>query len=152
MKNTVFIQNEYIRKHKAEPYDKDNKWIDWKNNYWFKKEDTVFMAPASIHSEPIDFSKWMIAVMNKDILSQQSYEEMLKPHSKIPYDGINVSYTLGFVKPHIPFTNLYLHSGNNIGFTSSYALDTEKKWGFVLFTNSEYGEKLGEELLFYMLS
>ncbi len=152
LEHTVFIQNDYTRKHKAEPYDENNKWVDWKNNYWVKKEDGVFMAPASIHSEPVDFSKWIVAVMNKDILTPESYEELLKPHSKIPYDDFDVSYTLGFVTLHIPFTNLYMHGGNNIGFTSWMALDTEKDWGYILFTNSEYGEQLGQDFLFYMLA
>lgn len=152
LQNTVFIQNDYIRKHKAEPYDKDNKWIDWKNNYWYKKNDTVFSAPASIHSEAIDFSKWMIAVMNKQILSKESYKELFKRHSKVPEQSIGISYTLGFVNPHIPLTNIYMHGGNNIGFTSSFILDTKKDWGFVLFTNSEYGEKLGEDLFFYSMT
>lgn len=152
MENTVFIENEYTKRYKAEPYDENNEWIDWKNNYWSKKDDGIFSAPASIHSESIDFSKWMIAVMNNGILKEESYNELLKPHSKVPYDGFDVSYTLGFVTPHIPFTNVYMHGGNNIGFTSSFALDTEKNWGYVLFTNSEYGEKLGEEFLLYMFA
>ncbi|GAA4276891.1 serine hydrolase domain-containing protein [Aquimarina mytili] len=152
LKHTVYVQNEYTRQHKAEPYDEDGKWIDWKNEYWFKKEDRKFYAPSSMHSEPLEFSKWMIAVMNKDVLSQESYSELLKPHSKVPYDDFDVSYSLGFTIPHLPFTNLYLHSGNNEGFTGWFTLDTKKDWGYVLFTNSEYGEQLGQDLFFYMLS
>ncbi|GAA4273897.1 serine hydrolase domain-containing protein [Aquimarina gracilis] len=152
LKHTVYIQNEYTRKHKAEPYDEDRNWIDWKNDYWVQKEEGNFYAPSSIHSESLDFSKWMIGVMNKKVLSRQSYNELLKPHSKVPYDGVDVSYTLGFLTIHFPFTNIYLHSGNNEGFTSWFTLDTEKDWGFVIFTNSEYGEQLGQELFFYMLA
>ncbi|MBW1294712.1 serine hydrolase domain-containing protein [Aquimarina litoralis] len=150
--HTVYIQNTYTRKHKAEPYDKDAKWIDWKNDYWFKKENNIFSAPASIHSESLDFSKWMIAVMNEDILTEDSYKELLKPHSEVPYDEFDISYSLGFTIPELPFTNIYLHGGNNEGFTSWFVLDTKKDWGFVIFTNSEYGEQLGEELSFYLLS
>ncbi len=150
--HTVYIQNEYTRKHKAEPYDEDGNWIDWKKEYWALKEDGNFYAPSSIHSEPLDFSKWMIGVMNKEVISPKSYEELFKPHSQVPYDGIDVSYTLGFLTIHVPTTNIYLHSGNNEGFTSWFTLDTEKNWGFVMFTNSEYGEQLGQELFFYMLA
>lgn len=152
MQHTVFIQTPFTRQHKAEPYDEDGKWIDWQNNYWYKKEDGRFSAPSSIHTEPLDFSKWMIAVMNNKILSAKSYEEMLKPHSKVPYEGLSVSYTLGFLHPEIPLTNIYLHTGNNDGFTSWYAFDIKKKWGFVMFTNSNNGEQLGEELFFYLLA
>lgn len=152
MEHTVFIQTPYTREHKAEPYDEEGNWIDWQNEYWYLKEDEKFYAPASIHSEPVDFSKWMIAVMNNELLSEASYSEMLKPHSKVPYDGLDVSYTLGYLTPHFPLTELYLHTGNNIGFTSWYTLDTGKDWGFVLFTNSEYGEQLGQNLFFYLIT
>lgn len=152
LKNTVFIQNDEIRKRKATPYDANSNEIDWKNNYWFQKNDTVFSAPASIHSEITDFSKWIIAVMNKELLSEESYQELLQPHSEIPNQEIPLSYTLGFVKPEIPFTNIYMHGGNNIGFTSYFVLDTEKKWGFVLFTNSEYGEQLGLDFFYYTIA
>ena len=70
----------------------------------------------------------------------------------MPYDGVNVNYTLGFLAIDFPFTNILLHSGNNEGFTSWYALDTDKKWGFVRFANSENGEQLGQELFFYLLT
>lgn len=152
LKNTVFIQNDEIRKRKATPYDKNNKEIDWKNNYWFQKNDTVFSAPASIHSEITDFSKWMIAVMNKELLAEESYQKLLQSHSEIPDQEIPLSYTLGFVKPEIPLTNLYMHGGNNIGFTSYFVLDTKKKWGFILFTNSEYGEQLGLDFFYYTIA
>mgnify|MGYP005992769061 CR=1 FL=1 len=152
MKHTVFIQNPYTREHKAEPYDENGNWIDWKNNYWIQKEDNVFYAAASLHTECTDFSKWMIALMNREELAEKSYVELFKPHSKVPYDGVRVNYTLGFLAIDFPFTNIVLHSGNNEGFTSWYAMDNDKKWGFVVFTNSENGEQLGQELFFYLLT
>lgn len=152
LEHTVFIQTPYTRTHKAEPYNEKGERIAWENDYWFLKEDGKFYAPSSIHSEPMDFSKWMIAVMNKEVLSKESYKELLKPHSSVPFDGIDVSYTLGFLTPHFLFTDIYLHSGNNEGFTSWYALDTKKDWGFVLFTNSDNGEQLGQELFFYLMT
>ena len=47
--------------------------------------------------------------------------------------------------------DIYFHTGNNDGFTCWYALDIKKDWGFVLFTNSPFGEALGEELFFHLL-
>ena len=152
MKHTVFIENEYTEKYKAAAYVQQER-VDVANNYWSKKDDGIFSAPASIHSESLDFSKWMIAVMNKEGLNEVNFNELFTPHSLVEEtDYYNIYYTLGFSKPEIPFTNLYLHGGNNIGFTSWFALDIDKKWGYVLFTNSEYGEQLGEEMLFYLLA
>ncbi|MBV7336954.1 beta-lactamase family protein [Chloroflexi bacterium TSY] len=152
LEHTVYIQTPYTRQHKAQPYDENGQWIDWEDSYTFLKEDGNFYAPSSIHSEPQDFSKWMIAVMNEELLTSESYEELLKPHSSVPSDEVDLSSTLGFFTFHIPFTDFYLHDGNNDGFTSWFALDVKKDWGFVLFTNSEHGQAFGEELFFYLLT
>lgn len=151
MEHTVFIPTSYIKKHKAEPYNNKREWINLQNDYWYKKDKGKFIAPSSIHSEPIDFSKWMIGVMNNKILTKNSYSELLKHHSKISTSstGINFYYALGFFTADKDYSNTYFHSGINAGFTCSYLMDTEKKWGYVLFTNSENGEKLGDEVWNY---
>ncbi len=152
MKHTVFIQDTYAKENKAAPYDENGQWIKEKNDPQ-RLLRQQFVAPASAHSESIDFSKWLIALMNKKGLKTATYNEMFKPHSlveKMEYFDLN--YTLGFFNPDIPFTNLYIGGGNNYGFTSFFTIDTNKKWGFVLFTNSEYGEKLGQDLSYYLLT
>lgn len=153
--HTVFIQDAYSKANKAEPYDENGDWISWENN-----PDSIFQyefrAPASIHSEALDFSKWMLAIMRKEGLSEEAYEEMFEIHSMLESpDGppIPLAYTLGFYTLDVPLMNLYAHGGNNYGFTAFFALDPEKDWGYVLFTNSEYGERLGGEyLLTYLMT
>jgi len=152
MTHTVFIENQYTKNHKAAAYVPEGR-VDVENDYWSKKDDGIFSAPASIHSESIDFSKWMIAVMNGEGLTEESFEELFKPHSLVQEtDYYDLYYTLGFNTPQIPLTDIYIHGGDNIGFTSWFAFDRDKKWGYVLFTNSEYGDELGEELLFYLFT
>lgn len=152
MEHTVFLQDEYSNANKAEPYDEKGVWIsperDWDSIYRHQ-----FRAPASIHSESLDFSKWLIALSNNEGLSESSFKEMYTVHSFVDeFEGIKVDYTLGFFKPRIPLTNLYVHGGNNHGFTCSFTIDPEKGWGYVLFTNSEYGEQLGSELLLHSMT
>jgi len=144
MEHTTFIPTSNVYEKKAEPYNNQKEWIDWKNDYWYKKDNGKFVAPSSIHSEPVDFSKWMIGIMDKKILTENSYEELLKHHSKISTSstGTSIYYALGFLTADKDYSNTYFHSGNNAGFTCGYLMDTEKKFGFVLFTNSEKGEKL----------
>jgi CubicO group peptidase (beta-lactamase class C family) len=151
LEHTVFIQTPYTKKNKAEPYDKNGNWIDWKNNYWHKKDKGKFVAPASMHSEPLDFSKWMIAVMNKRVLSENSYKEMLKHHSLLPSSSpdLNIYYTLGYITADEPYQNTFLHDGSTEGFTCWYLMDIKKKWGYVLFTNSENAGSLGNDLWSY---
>jgi len=95
----------------------------------------------------------MIAVMDQEHLSEASYAELLKSHAKVPSGIFDITYCLGFFRPHFPMIDpdIYFHTGNNDGFTCWYALDIEKDWGFVLFTNSPFGEALGEELFFHLL-
>ncbi len=153
LEHTAFIQNEYTRQNKAEPYDENGDWIDWSNDYWYKKNDGVFVAAASIHSEASDLSKWMIALMDDKILSVHGYNELFKPHSLVEKSSLyKVEYTLGFFHLDIPFTDIYFHGGNNIGFTSWFILDKRKRWGYVLLTNSEKGEEIGNNLLFFMFA
>ncbi len=151
LKHTTFIEDNYARENKAEPYKNNGKWIDWKNNYWYKKDKGIFVPAASIRTEPIDFSKWMIGVMNKKILSENSYKELFKHHSTIsaPSAKIKIYYCLGFVTADKPYNTTYFHGGDNDGFTCYYLMDIRKKWGYVLFTNSENGEKLGNEVWNY---
>ncbi len=81
-------------------------------------------------------------------MTKESYAELFKRHSTVPNEGPEIYYTLGFMTPVIPEidTNIYMHYGNNEGFTCMYIVDIEKDWGFVVFTNSEFGQDLGNEL------
>jgi CubicO group peptidase (beta-lactamase class C family) len=154
MKHTVFIQDSYTKIHKADPYDKNGNWVD-KENGLNSKYRFQFRAPESVHTEALDFSKWLIDLMKEEQLTKSSYKELFKPHSLVEEQSnsyYNVNYTLGFFRPDIPFTNLYIHGGNNYGFTSWFAFDKNKEWGYVLFTNSDFGGVLGNDLLFYLLA
>ncbi|MGV6831408.1 MAG: serine hydrolase domain-containing protein [bacterium] len=152
MQHTKFIKDDYIRKHKVQPYDKDGKWIDKSKEEWWIIRDSVFVAPTTIHSEAIDFSKWMIAMMDKKGLSEKGFETLYQPHSEIANSFIREEYTIGFVKLSIlNLGELFSHSGNNTGFSSYFALDKDKKWGFVFFTNSKAGDQLALNLSYKLL-
>lgn len=152
MEHTKFIKDDYIRKHKVQPYDKDGNWIDKSKQEWWVSRDSVFVAPTTIHSEAIDFSKWMIAMMNEQGLSKKGFQELFKSHSKISAGLLKEEYTLGFGKMSIlNLGELYQHNGNNTGFSSYFTLDKDKKWGFVFFTNSKAGDQLTLNLIYKLL-
>lgn len=152
LQHTGFVQTAEMSKNKAQPYDEDGNLIDWRNNYWFQKDDTVFTAPAAIHSEPKEFASWMISLMNEAVLEKSSFDALFSPQVKIHDSDFPVSYSLGFVKLDVPETDIFYHSGNDIGFTSAFVLDRSKKWGFVIFSNSEYAEDLSIELLIFLIA
>ena len=152
MKHTKFIKDDYIRKHKVQPYDKNGNWIDKNADEWWRNRDSIFVAPTTIHSEAIDFSKWMIAMMNEQGLTEKGFEELYKPHSEISAGFLKEDYTLGFSKLSIlNLGELYSHSGNNTGFSSYFAFDKDKKWGFVFFTNSKAGDQFALNLTYNLL-
>ena len=151
MVNSTFVPTSITMSNKAEPYNKNGNRIDWENSYWHKKDKGKFIAPASLHTEALDFSKWMIAVMHGKLLSKESYKELFKHHSKTTTtsSGMNIYYTLGFLNPDGKYSTTFIHDGNNEGFTSWFLLDIEKDWGYVLFTNSDNGGVLGNDLWNY---
>lgn len=147
LKYTKFIQDEYNRNNKALPYQ------DGKN---IKGEgiSDEFGSAYSIHSNATDFSKWIIALMNKKGLTTENYAELFKAQIQLPEgapqreQGVS-DWTLGFAKAPLPFGTLYAHGGNNPGYTSLFAFNPEKKWGFVLFTNADQS-LLPLQLLMYI--
>ena len=150
---TVFIKNDYTRKYKAQPYDVDGNWIDKSKSEWWTSRDSVFVAPTTIHSEAIDFSKWMIAMMQEEGLSKEGFAELYRPHSEIVSGLLQEDYTLGFTRLSVlGLSELYTHSGNNDGFSSYFAFDKEKEWGFVVFTNSSrLGDQFAQNLTYRLL-
>jgi len=69
MNHTKFVQDNYNLSHKAEPH-KNGKVLPT------KKMAEEFNAASAIHSEANEYSKWLIALMNKDGLTEQSYKEL----------------------------------------------------------------------------
>tara|TARA_R110001583_G_C5606193_1_gene404934 strand:- start:49 stop:1515 length:1467 start_codon:yes stop_codon:yes gene_type:complete len=153
MEHTKFIKDDYIRKHKVQPYDKNGNWIDKNASELWRSYDSVFVAPTTIHSESIDFSKWMIGMMNEKELTKKGFQELFKTNSKVAKEGfLNIEYSLGFNKLSIlNLKTLYQHNGNNTGFSSFFMFDKEKKWGLVYFTNSKFGDAFGQELIYGLL-
>lgn len=153
MTHTKFIKDEYIRQHKVKPYDKDGNWIDKSLIEWWLGVDTVFVAPTTIHSESIDFSKWMIGMMNEKGLTKDGFVELYKTHSEVGNNGfLKDDYTLGFSKLSIGnLSKLYQHNGNNTGFSSYFTFDKNKKWGLVFFTNSKFGDPFTLAVIYDLL-
>ena len=134
MEVTRFIQDAHNINHKAKPYQ---------NGELIKGESLSkeFGAAFSIHSEAVDFSKWLIAVMEEKILSIDSYQKLFKEQIQLPENSMHRSqgiteWTLGFAKAPLPFGTVFAHGGNNLGYTSLFVINREKKWGSVMFTNA----------------
>ena len=132
---TKYIQDQNNLKHKVKGY-KNNEEVSGND------DPKVFGAAFSVHSEALDFSKWIIGILEKKGLSQKGFEELFETQVVLPENhrqrqsGIS-DWTLGFAKAILPFGTAYGHGGNNYGYTSLFVLQPESKWGFVIFTNAD---------------
>lgn len=138
LKYTKYLQDSENMKNKSLGY-KDGKDVGGDN------DPKKFGSAFSIHSEALDFSKWLIALINKEGLSEKSYDELFKTQVVLSEDhpqraaGIT-DWTLGFGKATMPFGSAYGHGGNNPGYASIFVISPDTKWGYVMFTNANQSE------------
>lgn len=138
LKYTKYIQDSTNMNNKARGYT-DGKAVAEDD------DPKIFGSAFSIHSEAMDFSHWLITLMNKEGLSQESYNELFKTQFVLPdghpqkQEGIT-DWTLGFAKATMPFGSAYGHGGNNPGYASIFIIVPQTKWGYVLFTNGNQSQ------------
>jgi len=132
---TKYLQDTYNISHKVEAH-REGEWIKGEG---ISKE---FGSAYSIHTNARDYAKWLLVLLEEKGLKKESFEELFTPQSQIPEDSpqrqIGVTdWTLGFAKVAFPFGTVFAHGGNNPGYSSIFAINREKKWGIVLFSNAD---------------
>ncbi len=102
-----------------------------------------FGAAYAVTTEALDFSQWLIGVLEHQGMAEATFTQYLAPQGvALPADyperklGLT-DWSLGFSVFELPSGRVYVHGGNNHGFTGVVALDPAKKWGLVLFTNAD---------------
>ncbi|MEM1138110.1 MAG: serine hydrolase domain-containing protein, partial [Bacteroidota bacterium] len=150
LKHTKFVQDNYTIKNKAFPYNNGDKM---QQNHWTAEE---FNAASAVHTEAQEFSKWLIALMNKEGLSKESHEQLFEDQitvadapTLLTEEGA-IAWTLGFAKYNISDWVVYGHEGNNDGFNALFLMDREKKWAMVQFNNANEVYDFGFELFKYI--
>jgi CubicO group peptidase (beta-lactamase class C family) len=147
LKHTFFVGNDYMKEHKATGYE-----VSKAKELWLPKS---FGAAHTMHSEALDFAKFLQAMIKGEGLSQKLYEEMLKEqnHFKADNDLLKIGQTgwsLGFSMKPTKYGVRYMHTGNNPGFRAYCNFYKERQYGFVMFMNSDkisaFYDKLGKYL------
>ena len=150
MHHTKYVQDDYNMSHKATAYIKGK---------ILPKSSEVteeFNSASNVHSEALDFSKWLIALMEEKGLSKKSYDELFSDQitmSEAPdmlEEEEAVAWTLGFAKFKISNRVVLGHAGNNDGFNALFLLDRDKKWGLVQFNNADAVYEFGYDLFKYL--
>jgi CubicO group peptidase (beta-lactamase class C family) len=147
MKHTYFVGNEYFKTHKATGYESAKP-----KELWRPKS---FGAAHTLHSEALDFAKFLQAMIKGEGLSKESYAEMLTEQNHFKADNDlrstgQTGWALGFSMKPTPYGMRYLHTGNNTGFRAYCCFYPEKKYGMVLFINSDKISELYERIGKYL--
>jgi CubicO group peptidase (beta-lactamase class C family) len=145
MQNAYFNWNEYVAKHQATGHFDGNISSGWGLNA--NRPD--FAASYSLQTEAISYAKFICAMIQGKGLKEETYNEMLKPHSTDTSRNDGISYCLGIMTKHTAFGNEYLHDGYNRNFYAAFMFNKEQKIGYVFFTNCNNGELLNKRLEYF---
>lgn len=151
LQNSFFTWNKYTAQHKATGHSK-GKITNAAH------QGKSFGAGYSLHTEAQDYAKLLIEMMDSKYLSKTSVNAMLEEQNKFPEKHKirqtgQTGWGLGFARKPTPNGIRYLHTGNNHDFQSYCCFYKDKKYGLVLFINSDkleafydlLGKFLGDE-------
>jgi len=127
------------------------------------RSNNDFGAAHSLHTEAVSYSKFIIALLEEEGLTKESYDEMFAAQVTVPKDDLERKLTgceywsLGFAKDSTSYGQVYFHFGDNGDFGAYFNFYPADKSGIVLFTNSlkiwttdfipELGEFIGKEII-----
>jgi len=137
MMDTQFLPDTDMLDRRAAPYQNGKVLAPTVN-----KAD-IFGAAYGVHTHASDFIKWGTALLNRELLSDDSYEKYFDGQNvKLPADNPNrelglIDWSLGFSIYELPVGELYIHGGNNPGFSSVIILNRSTNWGITIFTNAD---------------
>jgi len=101
-----------------------------------------YTADGGLISNPYDMNVFFRALMNHEIISQQSLNEMLTwktPKEQDP-EFYEIYYGLGIFKMNTPKGEVYFHSGDAIGYYANMMFFPDDSTTVVYAVNSNYGK------------
>lgn len=102
---------------------------------------------ASLHTTASDFARFIMAIMNRQGLQQETVEKMLIPQSIVePEKSDSVAWGLGIGLQKTSDGISVWHWGDNGNFKCYVVAFPMQKIGVVYFTNSFYGLTVGENI------
>ena len=127
-----------------------------------KDKDNEPRAGSTLETSFKDYTQFLTAVLQKQLLSDASYEELFSPQIRIhseqqfgpgafktthKYDGINLSCALGWLYMKTPHGIAVAKGGHGDGFQHYGILFPETGKGLLIMTNSDNGESIYKSLL-----
>ncbi|MEM6719297.1 MAG: serine hydrolase [Bacteroidota bacterium] len=117
-----------------------------------------FGASFKFHTTIDDFSKWMLALLNSQLMKQETQNEMFSEQVILPEEealrienGFD-SWALGFIRTKTKYGLKLAHGGMNPSFQCYFMILPNTKFGFVFFGNSNSALDILPELEHYLLT
>lgn len=127
-----------------------------------KDKDNEPRGGGTLETTASDYTKFLSAVLNHELISSESYQEIFTSHVRIrtekqfyegdgkitnKYDDINLGYGLGWGYFETPYGKAVFKEGHGSGFVHHSVLFPEKGKGIMIMTNFERGNSIFKELL-----
>jgi CubicO group peptidase (beta-lactamase class C family) len=127
-----------------------------------KDKDNAARSASTLETTPEDYTRFITAVLNNEILSGKTSVEMFLPQIRIrsqrqfgplsvkdstQNDNIQLSYGLGWGLYKTPYGWGCFKEGHGDGFQHFSVIFPDKKTGILIMTNSDNGESIFKELL-----
>ncbi|WP_290750828.1 serine hydrolase [Henriciella sp.] len=152
MTHSAFVQTDYIARHKVMGHV-DGKTTDfgWPRSF---PDDTpqTFGAAGRLHTDAVDYARFIIALINEEGLSPALFDEMFAAQSQVPLDSEmhdvtgDTAWGLGLAIEPTPFGLRYEHGGNNNNFQAGMMVFRERGLGYVFMTNGNKGQAFDDAL------
>ncbi len=109
------------------------------------------VSPASsMHTEALDFTAFMRAILERKGLEPETWDDFLKPHRSVedqgPMAAWKQSVGLGLFLRETPHGLMIEHGGNNGDFRCKFAVFPDSGAGYAVYTNGNLGFRLIELL------
>ena len=134
-----FDWNDDVAKHKATGHKNGSVGSNGPSDFRTKE----FGSAHNLHADIKSYARFINAMISGDKLLNTTYKEMLRAQVLIPEDDYekkvlgNTHWSLGFGMKKTSNGFMYSHGGNNGFFTAFTIFYPKKKFGMVLFSNSE---------------
>ena len=148
-------------------FEKDFAYGHSMNGEYYKKDiDNEPRSGSTLETTAEDYIRFLTAVLNQELLSEASYNEIFSPQIRIrslkhfgpdsktvttKYDNINLSCGLGWIHLSTPYGKGVSKGGHGDGFQHYSILFPDSGKGMLIMTNSDNGERIYKDLLEYAL-
>jgi hypothetical protein len=136
MEHTSFTWNDHLAAYKAMGHEKGKTTNK-------EKQGSSFGAGYSIHTEAGEYAKFLMAMLDQRGLPPSYFEEMFKEQTpfkegqSLREEVGQTGWGLGFAQKPSLEGMMHQHTGNNHDFQAYCMILPDKKYGIVLFTNSD---------------